>query len=235
MSITHATVATGTDAGTGDIHKAQWNEDHVFSGIARIASLAATESTYIGKSAGTPLANPGSSVDVQISSWWNGASDGYAKAALLTFDSSSLAGQTIFQAILYLTVTNWNNILDSNTSERLIVVESLRAYSASQATWSVYTTGNNWTTAGALGAGTDRSSIFAPGFDLAQSDVTNTEHGQVPLDITNLVLASIAAARTTLRLIVGFNIVVTNENPITVAGASNATTAERPTLRVLYS
>ncbi len=31
MGITHATTATGTDAGTGEIHKAQWNADHVVS------------------------------------------------------------------------------------------------------------------------------------------------------------------------------------------------------------
>src|SRR5678815_976597 len=29
MGITHATTATGTDAGTGDIHKAQWNAAHI--------------------------------------------------------------------------------------------------------------------------------------------------------------------------------------------------------------
>jgi hypothetical protein len=29
VAITHATVATGTDAGTGEIHKAEWNADHV--------------------------------------------------------------------------------------------------------------------------------------------------------------------------------------------------------------
>src|SRR5258708_4758352 len=30
-SITHATVATGTNAGTGEIHKAEWNADHTVS------------------------------------------------------------------------------------------------------------------------------------------------------------------------------------------------------------
>lgn len=33
MSITHATVAAGTDAGTGEIHKAEWNAEHVISGF----------------------------------------------------------------------------------------------------------------------------------------------------------------------------------------------------------
>jgi hypothetical protein len=33
MGITHATVATGTDAGTGEIHKAEWNADHTLTGF----------------------------------------------------------------------------------------------------------------------------------------------------------------------------------------------------------
>lgn len=31
ISITHSTVAVGTDAGNGEIHKAQWNEDHTIN------------------------------------------------------------------------------------------------------------------------------------------------------------------------------------------------------------
>lgn len=33
MSITHATVAVGTDAGTGEIHKDQWNAAHTGSNL----------------------------------------------------------------------------------------------------------------------------------------------------------------------------------------------------------
>lgn len=32
VTVTHATVATGTDAGTGEIHKAEWNAGHTVSG-----------------------------------------------------------------------------------------------------------------------------------------------------------------------------------------------------------
>ncbi len=34
MAITHATVATGTDAGTGEIHKAEWNAAHIGSALS---------------------------------------------------------------------------------------------------------------------------------------------------------------------------------------------------------
>lgn len=45
VSITHATVATGTDAGTGEIHKAEWNADHVISGLDPIATVLGTPDT----------------------------------------------------------------------------------------------------------------------------------------------------------------------------------------------
>ena len=40
-SITHATVATGTDAGNGEIRKAQWNEDHVLVGVPYVIAQSA--------------------------------------------------------------------------------------------------------------------------------------------------------------------------------------------------
>lgn len=36
ISITHATVAVGTDAGNGEIRKAQWNEAHTVTGVPEI-------------------------------------------------------------------------------------------------------------------------------------------------------------------------------------------------------
>lgn len=40
-SITHATVAVGTDAGNGEIRKAQWNEDHVLDGVPYVMAQSA--------------------------------------------------------------------------------------------------------------------------------------------------------------------------------------------------
>ncbi len=40
-SITHATVATGTDAGNGEIRKAEWNEDHVLVGVPYVFAHSA--------------------------------------------------------------------------------------------------------------------------------------------------------------------------------------------------
>lgn len=42
ISVTHATVATGTDAGNGEIRKAQWNEEHTVTGVPDIVAQSAT-------------------------------------------------------------------------------------------------------------------------------------------------------------------------------------------------
>jgi len=41
MTVTQATVASGTDSGTGEIHKAEWNADHVVSLSSSMTQLAA--------------------------------------------------------------------------------------------------------------------------------------------------------------------------------------------------
>jgi hypothetical protein len=48
MTITHATVAVGTDAGTGEIHKAQWNEDHTGSNITACKAYHSTTQSING-------------------------------------------------------------------------------------------------------------------------------------------------------------------------------------------
>jgi hypothetical protein len=40
--IRHATQATGTDAGNGDIRKAQWNADHVLDGVPYVLAQSGT-------------------------------------------------------------------------------------------------------------------------------------------------------------------------------------------------
>lgn len=41
ISVTHTTQATGTDAGNGEIRKAQWNEAHTVSGVPDIVAQSA--------------------------------------------------------------------------------------------------------------------------------------------------------------------------------------------------
>ena len=54
--VTHATVATGTDAGNGSIHKAEWNENHVVTNAADVtASNTFLAAQTINAIAGTVL------------------------------------------------------------------------------------------------------------------------------------------------------------------------------------
>ena len=66
IPIVHTTVATGTDAGTGEIHKAQWNEGHVTPDSVPISPSAfddefASTSTF-SSTLGSPTANNTSDV-----------------------------------------------------------------------------------------------------------------------------------------------------------------------------
>lgn len=45
VSVTHATTASGTDAGTGEIHKAQWNAAHTLTGFGAGTSNPGSPST----------------------------------------------------------------------------------------------------------------------------------------------------------------------------------------------
>lgn len=47
MGITHATVATGTDAGTGEIHKAEWNAGHVGADFVLLEQHTASSSATL--------------------------------------------------------------------------------------------------------------------------------------------------------------------------------------------
>lgn len=65
ISVTHATTATGTDAGNGDIRKTQWNEAHTVSGVPDIFAQSAVSSTIGAVATETVLATitiPGGSL-----------------------------------------------------------------------------------------------------------------------------------------------------------------------------
>jgi hypothetical protein len=47
MGITHATVATGTDAGTGEIHKAEWNAAHTGADFVLLEQHTASASASL--------------------------------------------------------------------------------------------------------------------------------------------------------------------------------------------
>src|ERR1700754_745345 len=111
------------------------------------ASFASGTDTYLTENA--PTDNNDTITSFQVFSW----ASGDRGHALLSFTglSNIPGGSTITAASLVLAA---NSIVTGHVIE---MYECLRAAVESQATWNIYSTGNNWGTAGALGSGTDRS------------------------------------------------------------------------------
>ena len=106
----------------------------------------------------------------------------------------------------------------------------LRAYSPTQATWNQYSSGNNWTTAGAKSDGNDRAAtVYGHGAE-DRGPVTN----EVALDITGLLVESLGASETTLRIILGHNVPI-GQDAVYFASLEHATAAYRPRLDILYA
>lgn len=136
---------------------------------------------------GSNTGNSGSATDVKIKSVasttnYEGGSDlevhyfavGDHGATLLKFDLSSIAPTVVVNSVtLHLYQESVFAAGDQAGIHRL-----LRNWTANQATWNVYTTGNSWTTAGALSDGNDRvgaasATVVLPGYTLGDTTVSS--------------------------------------------------------------
>ena len=121
--------------------------------------------TYIGQF--VPTSNYGTEVIIEVGVDNRGA--GADCTILIKFDLSSIpAGSAITSATLSL----WTEADYATNGNTYSLYRSLRAWSESQATWNVYTTGNNWGLAGAYGTATDFDNATGTWSDCV---VTNSE------------------------------------------------------------
>ncbi len=116
-------------------------------GGLKVLSLQPAEATavdtYILASSATT--NFGTSATLRVGNEGGGTTD----RALIKFDLSSIpSGSTIVSATLSLYCTTDTSI----NSRTYRVFRMIQAWVETQATWNVYSTGNNWATAGAFGA-----------------------------------------------------------------------------------
>lgn len=94
ITVSHATQATGTDAGNGEIRKVQWNEDHVVIGAADLSAVNTfTASQIISTGASTGVfrlgANAGFARQIQLAT---GASARWILSANNVAEGGSNAG-----------------------------------------------------------------------------------------------------------------------------------------------
>jgi hypothetical protein len=190
--------------------------------------LSPSSDTYINSTAAT--SNLDSSTTLILGEEWAGTTA--ARIALFTFDTSALAGKTIYSADLWLYRTS-NNANNMTIGMILTARRILRAYVPTEVTYNVYSTGNNWTTAGAKGDGTDRALIKHGSAPLGASSVDVDQWHVLPLAM--LVKESLDASETTLRFAVGLENLNTDQDAMSFASLEHATAALRPTLRIQHS
>lgn len=183
--------------------------------------LTPTSDTYINStSSGT---NFDSSTTLVIGSSWSSSS--YMRRALFTFNVSSLVDKDVKTARLRL-------VREGGTGGAAGVVlrarQMLRAYNPTQVTWNVYSTGNNWGTAGAKNTTSDVSPEFY-GHEVIENDTTLAEH---LLDVTFLLRKRLSLGdTTTFRMIVGTDS-SEGDNAISFYSLEASTAEYRPILIV---
>ena len=136
------------------------------------SAQAISESTYIAQAA--PTTNVGSNASLFVGQ--SGA--GGIRRSLVRHPSIPSDIYVLANPILSLYCVS-----DSLTGDRLVTVyRCKRNWVEDQATWNIYSTGNNWTSAGAMGAG-DYDSTPLGTATLPYTIAANAEF-QIPLDET---------------------------------------------------
>lgn len=187
--------------------------------------LAAYDDTMVNSQAATT--NYSAATTYQMGS--NPQSGSYARWAFMRFDLSSIpVGAKINAAALRLVASSDGG--GAGSGVYLAARKCKRAYVAAQATWNIYSTGNNWGTAGAR-ADADRG---RPIYGAAQ--VTSAADGTVyTLDISPLVQEALDLGQTSVAIIVQCPSDTAGGNVFQIHSMRAVDTTKRPKLTVDYS
>lgn len=143
--IRHATQAVGTDAGNGEVRKAQWNENHVLDGVPYViaqsavaVSAGAVTTEEVLATITVPAGAIGPNGQLQIHTVWtmtNGANNKITRARL-----GGIAG-TAYLSLTHTTIA---------TFFRSIFVNNVNSASSQKSTWIAGSAASNGTSASAL-------------------------------------------------------------------------------------
>jgi hypothetical protein len=115
---------------------------------------------------GQPTTNLSSNADVSISKYDVGQ---HANGIIKVTGLSNITGPvTVNEVRLYGAI----EFLNVSAGHRLDVYRLLRDVNVSETTWNVYSTGNNWATAGGLSNGVDRVATSSGGYAFSGSETT---------------------------------------------------------------
>jgi hypothetical protein len=197
-----------------------------------------TTGSYIGDYTGTddaalqeadPTSNHGADSQFEVSKYGSGS---HTHLLIRFAGLSNITGPVTVTAVtlgMYLTNS------DEAASHTINIYRALRAWNVSQTTWNVYTTGNNWTTAGALSSGNDRAAstsgqITGVQTPLVWVTVTQTTTGGLIDDVQGWINGTVTNNGWHLeRNGTG------NDSQYRIFTDSDGTNGERPYLSVTYT
>lgn len=188
--------------------------------------LSPTADTWIDQAAATT--NYGSDTQLSIADRIS-SPGGFTKCPILTFDLSGLSGEVVrADLMLYGDGSGNAGIFTGHIGARKVIRSGVNL---AQATWNVYSTGNNWGTAGARGTG-DTAQMFEG--VAVWSSPANQSALWFALDLTGMVRRAIMDSETSLTVLVGaIDIATGSQNALTFSSVDHATAGQRPRLSVV--
>lgn len=217
-------VSDTTLAASGTNKKMTTTDVRVGVGGITVSSLSPSADTYINQQATTT--NYGTATVLFIGEKFD-SSASFGRVALFAFDISTLTGASVISARLKLYRDEAAPTTALSTTNRLVARRVKRAFVASEATWNIYSTGNNWATAGARGGAdveTETYSVLTVRGD-RDADIWSC-------DLTELVRDALTAGDTTLRFLLGWAAATDGQNSAQMGSQDNATSTKRPLLRI---
>lgn len=199
--------------------------------LMRLDSGSASQRTFIVSPSrdtaiysGATTTNYGTGTDLNVANnsgsfWWK---------SLLAFDISTLGltDDTLATAVLQLAVTSVSNSVSENSYNWLWVKRNLRAWVETEATWNIWKTANNWSSAGAESNGNDvDDGIISPFLFHAIPSGSRIE-----IPVTALLREALNASATELNLQLEWDKTTTSQNSINFASRNHATARYRPRL-----